>query len=111
MSMTFYKLTEKWSVHVTIPSFRQCQTLAIVLNQERAPKILLNRFSPPDDSAISLDREALSPADGKPMLLLLNQGIEIDYCAGSNSVWLDKRGIGKACSKRRGEEKGMKREG
>ena len=92
-----------------------CGGLFIPLNQERAPKILLNRFSPADESAVSLDKEALSPADGKPMLLLLYQGIEIDYCAGSNSVWLDRGELGKlvpggVAKKKTGKKKGADEE-
>ena len=90
----------------------QCGGVFIELDQQGMPQLTNSRLRPNERLGVecSLDEMALSPATGEPMHLFHFEGVAIDYCHESNSLWLDTGELEKLLTKRSGKEAASKDE-
>ena len=83
----------------------RCGGVFIELDQPAIPELNNDRLRPYERLGVecSLDQLALSPATGEPMHLFHFEGVAIDYCHDSNSLWLDAGELEKLMTRRSGE--------
>jgi Zn-finger nucleic acid-binding protein len=69
----------------------QCLGVFVPLGQVGFPALCSSEIRPSEREEILLPQDGSrpSPFDGKPMRVFHYRGVEIDYCPGSDSVWLD----------------------
>ena len=66
------------------------QCSGLLLEEEDVAAAMGKRGVPAAEKLASLPESKVTcPRDGKPMRLLMHEGVEIDLCAECNALWLD----------------------
>ncbi len=84
-----------------------CRGLFIGLAGPKLKGIPLSKIKPSHQGAtlVETKTDLLSPFSNKPMKHFVYQGVNLDYCKESNSVWMDRGELEELAQKQKGNTK------
>lgn len=85
------ELIEHRSGALDLHACEECGGAFVKLNQKGFPALSGKLIRPGSRPRVPIEESdrLLSPVTGQRMLVFRYRGVEIDYCAESNSIWLD----------------------